>query len=731
MLGLAVFCGPPAAWADVPAAPRERPASSLAAGPTPEPLVLDTKPEPFVPLRPRTEADQDRIEAMALFSTGRLLEQQQHDAQALRCYQRALRFDPQAAAIARAIIPLAIRLDRHAEAVRYALKLVDLEQTDPLLLQRLGVYLTETGDYARAALLYQRALDARKASERTPAETLLRMEMGRLYYLQAKHEQAAEQFALVLDALTGPDPLPLDGALKKALLGEAGATYALIGESFLLAGRLKEALAAFEKSHQVAPNKGLLGFNLARVALRQKQPDKALAHVQAYFDQRLASEGFAPYRLLAEILKAMGKEGELISRLEKLRAADPANAPLGYFLAGEYRDAGQLDKAEPLYAALVARSPTLTGYRSLVALYHQTGRTEALLSVLAQAVPKTASLEALGAEGKAVLADASLVARLIETARNQHRADPAKFDYDRRLAAAILAMDAKQYEAAGEFFDLAIQAKPDRAAELLLTWGLGLLMDEKYAPAARVFQQAIDQNVQAKDEAVFHFYLASALEMDGRTDQAVAAARKAAESKKDVPRFAARVGWVLYHANRHDEARHVYTELLQKHASDYHSAEVRQVLREARLVLSHLCVLAHNLAEAEEWLEQVLDEFPDDPSALNDLGYLWADANKRLGRAESMIRKALEAEPDNAAYRDSLGWVLYRQGRLPEAIVELEKSAAKDPDPVVLEHLGDAYAAAKQPEKASAAWQRAVEAFRQQGKSDQAKQVEAKLNRKR
>jgi tetratricopeptide (TPR) repeat protein len=364
-------------------------------------------------------------------------------------------------------------------------------------------------------------------------------------------------------------------------------------------------------------------------------------------------------------------------------------------------------------------------------LYHQTGRTEALLDVLAQALAKTASLEALGAEGKAVLADVPLVARLVETARNLHRADPTKFDYDRRLGAAILAMDAQQYEAAGEFFDLAIQAKPDRAAELLLTWGLGLLMDEKYAPAARVFQRAIDQNVKGKDEAVFHFYLASALEMDGRTDEAIAAARRAAEMKKDAPRFAARVGWVLYHAKRHDEARQVYTELLEKHGADHDSAEARQVLREARLVLSHLCVLADNLAEAEEWLEQVLDEFPDDPSALNDLGYLWADANKRLGRAESMIRKALEAEPDNAAYRDSLGWVLYRLGRFPEAVAELETSAAKDPDPVVLDHLGDAYAAAKQPEKASAAWQRALDAFRQQGKSDKAKQVEAKLNRKR
>ena len=61
----------------------------------------------------------------------------------------------------------------------------------------------------------------------------------------------------------------------------------------------------------------------------------------------------------------------------------------------------------------------------------------------------------------------------------------------------------------------------------------------------------------------------------------------------------------------------------------------------------------------------MLDEFPDDAGAMNDLGYLWADQDKNLQRARRMIRKAVDAEPDNAAYRDSLGWVLFRLGRYP------------------------------------------------------------------
>ena len=56
-------------------------------------------------------------------------------------------------------------------------------------------------------------------------------------------------------------------------------------------------------------------------------------------------------------------------------------------------------------------------------------------------------------------------------------------------------------------------------------------------------------------------------------------------------------------------------------------------MREARLLLSNIAVLQNRPAEAEEWLEQVLDEFPDDASASNDLGYLWAERGAHLERA--------------------------------------------------------------------------------------------------
>jgi len=83
---------------------------------------------------------------------------------------------------------------------------------------------------------------------------------------------------------------------------------------------------------------------------------------------------------------------------------------------------------------------------------------------------------------------------------------------------------------------------------------------------------------------------------------------------------------------------------------------------------------------------------PNQPNALNFLGYMLADHNRDLSRAESLIRQAVELDPDNGAYIDSLGWVYYRLGRLDEARTQLERAVELTRgDPVVLEHLGDVY----------------------------------------
>lgn len=116
--------------------------------------------------------------------------------------------------------------------------------------------------------------------------------------------------------------------------------------------------------------------------------------------------------------------------------------------------------------------------------------------------------------------------------------------------------------------------------------------------------------------------------------------------------------------------------------------------------------------EAEERLQKALRLRPDFAPALNHLGYTWADRGVNLDQALGMIRKAVEAEPDNAAYLDSLAWVLHRLGRSAEALPHMEKAAqlmADEPDSVVLDHLGDILASLKRWKEARIYWKRALD----------------------
>jgi len=96
--------------------------------------------------------------------------------------------------------------------------------------------------------------------------------------------------------------------------------------------------------------------------------------------------------------------------------------------------------------------------------------------------------------------------------------------------------------------------------------------------------------------------------------------------------------------------------------------------------------------------------------AYNYIGYMWADHNMNLDEAEAMIKRALESEPNNASYLDSLGWVEFRKGKFDQALNDLlhaAKSVERD-DPVVFEHIGDTYLKLNRVPEALDAWQKAL-----------------------
>jgi tetratricopeptide (TPR) repeat protein len=96
--------------------------------------------------------------------------------------------------------------------------------------------------------------------------------------------------------------------------------------------------------------------------------------------------------------------------------------------------------------------------------------------------------------------------------------------------------------------------------------------------------------------------------------------------------------------------------------------------------------------------------------AYNYLGYMWADHNMYLDEAKEMIERALEIEPNNGSYLDSLGWVEFRQGKFDQALANLLRAAEKmeREDPIVFEHIGDTYLKLHRVPEALESWQKAL-----------------------
>jgi len=96
--------------------------------------------------------------------------------------------------------------------------------------------------------------------------------------------------------------------------------------------------------------------------------------------------------------------------------------------------------------------------------------------------------------------------------------------------------------------------------------------------------------------------------------------------------------------------------------------------------------------------------------AYNYVAFMWAEHSMHLDEAEDMVRRALQFDPNNGAYLDTLGWVYFRKGKLEEALAELLHASENltKPDPIVFEHIGDAYSKLNRVPQALDFWQKAI-----------------------
>jgi len=209
-------------------------------------------------------------------------------------------------------------------------------------------------------------------------------------------------------------------------------------------------------------------------------------------------------------------------------------------------------------------------------------------------------------------------------------------------------------------------------------------------------------------------YLADIEARAGDPEGAIAEYRRLYDSSVALP-ARSRAAALLFDRNARAEA----LALLDDYAADHPEVELDLTLAKARLLADHgepdtgLALLSAALErhpqhpsiqydravileqsgqvhESVEAFEQMLAARPGDPTLLNALGYTLADHQLELGQAESLIRRALVVMPDNPAALDSLGWVLFRQGDPRAAALMLERAYSLGHDGEIAAHWGEA-----------------------------------------
>lgn len=702
-----------------------------------------------------SETQADKLYAATLFGHARLEQRRRQFANALQLYQRAWRYDRSVVSISNELIPLAMGLQRSEEAARYAGLVISDKALDGKTLMRMAVVLTRNGKYDKAIQAYQTVLARQNDSSVELPKALISAELGRTALLAQKNDLAALAFDSANTALQHPNESGLTSVQVAQLKGATGAVFLAMNEAYQATKQFDKARKAINQAQQIAPNTAMHSLRLARLLLAEAKPQEAHVTLQKYFDSKSLQAKSDPYRLLIKINQTLysdqAKADALsIEHLQNIQQTQTSNHYVGYSLAEIALATGDADLAMQPLRKYLPIQPILGGYQNAV---------DALLFEHSQAKPITesAAIELAWILGTVysrsrslnsleqprifkIISDKTILRRLAEVTYAYAVQDQIpentniglkSFSSHTAAAMALLFSQAKDWPQAKRFFELAIAEAPGQSGMVYENWGVQLLMNDQPEPAIKVLETALDSEY-VRNKPAIHFLISGAYVLNSQNQKAINSSKIAAEQANDNPRLLSRYPWVLYHTGQLKQARQEYAQLINKLNNLKATPNTLSIGRDARLTLSILCQRLGQPEDAVEWLEQVLDSNPEDLGALNDLGYLWAERNEHLLRAEQMTTRAVAGDPNNAAYRDSLGWAYYRLGKFNKAKAEFDTARKlNNNDGVIYDHLAHTYLQLGDQQQARKMWQRALNLLDTQKDAQQIELIRKKIEKLR
>ncbi|HEX5226429.1 MAG TPA: tetratricopeptide repeat protein [Bryobacteraceae bacterium] len=572
--------------------------------------------------------------------------------------------------------------------------------------------------YIQSGRLREAVLDAQDALKQNPNDLNARRLLARIYtHLIGDQNQtdtdmvkkAVEQY----QKITEVDPKDIDswimlGRLQKALMNST------------------EAMAAYKKALELdASNEdamtGLatvyadLGDNRAAADMLRKVADKdpnprSLTSLAGIYEQ------LKDYSLAAEMLR---------------RALDqqPGNSELKMALAEDLTFSDQLDDALKLYKEQAADDPKdIKAELRMSQIYRQ----KRDFAKAREAADKAKAIDPndlevqfndvnlLESEGKIADAIKTLKGILDATAKKSYSASERASRASLLGTLGELERTIEQYGPAVDAFHQWADLDPDNGgraeAEIIETYREA----KDYTKAEAEADSAIKK--YPKDRVV-SATRSSVLSDVGKTDAAVAEAKRLMDDKngREVDLSLADI---YEKAKNFSEMAKVLdaAEALSKTSAEKQDISFRRGAMYER---------QKNFQAAEAEFHKVLEVNPDNDAALNYLGYMLADRNVRLEEAREMISKAVAREPNSGAYLDSMGWVLFRLNKLPEAEDKLREALRyMSRDPTVHDHLAEVYFREGKIREAIAQWQSSLREYQAGPPSDADHGEMAKVQKK-